>query len=35
MKYGEILPAEEMQAKYNLTSDNYKHPKLNPCHFLT
>lgn len=30
MKYGEILPAREMKAKYNLTIENYKPPQLNP-----
>ena len=29
-KYGEILPADEMKAKYNITSKNYKPPKLDP-----
>ena len=30
MKHGEILPANEMKAKYNLTAESYKHPKLDP-----
>ena len=30
MKHGEILSAKEMKKKYNITSDNYIPPKLNP-----
>jgi hypothetical protein len=30
MKHGEILPAKVMKAKYNLTFDYYKPPRLNP-----
>jgi len=30
MKHGEILPADEMKAKYNLTAESYKPPKLDP-----
>ena len=30
MRYGEILPAGEMQEKYNLTAERYKPPKLDP-----
>jgi len=29
-KYGEILPANEMKAKYHLTADRYKPPRLDP-----
>jgi hypothetical protein len=29
MKHGEILPADEMKQKYNLTMENYTPPKLN------
>jgi len=28
MKHGEILPAKEMKAKYHLTADRYKPPRL-------
>jgi len=28
MKHGEILPANEMKAKYNLTAERYKPPRL-------
>jgi hypothetical protein len=30
MKHGEILPADVMKAKYNLTAEHYKPPRLNP-----
>jgi hypothetical protein len=30
MKHGEILPANEMKAKYNLTAENYEPPELDP-----
>ncbi len=30
MKHGEILPANEMKAKYNLTAENYAPPELDP-----
>jgi hypothetical protein len=30
MKHGEILPADVMKAKYNLTAEHYKPPQLNP-----
>ena len=30
MKRGEILPANMMKAKYNLTAERYKPPRLNP-----
>ncbi len=30
MRYGEILPAGEMQEKYNLTAERYKPPDLDP-----
>ncbi len=30
MKHGEILPADEMKAKYSLTAESYKPPKLAP-----
>jgi len=30
MKHGEILPADEMKAKYNLTSESYNPPNLDP-----
>lgn len=30
MKHGEILPANEMKAKYNLTAEGYKQPHLDP-----
>ena len=30
MKHGEILPANEMKAKYNLTAERYKPPRLDP-----
>ena len=30
MKRGEILPADEMKAKYNITSNGYKPPRLDP-----
>lgn len=30
MKHGVILPANEMRAKYNLTAERYKPPRLDP-----
>jgi len=30
MKYGEILPASKMKAKYGLTAERYKPPRLDP-----
>lgn len=30
MKRGEILPANQMKAKYNLTTERYKPPRLDP-----
>ena len=30
MKHGEILPANEMKAEYNLTAERYKPPRLDP-----
>ena len=30
MRHGEILPADEMKAKYDLTAERYKPPQLNP-----
>jgi hypothetical protein len=30
MKHGEILPADTMKAKYNLTAEHYKPPRLKP-----
>jgi len=30
MKHGEILPANKMKAKYNLTAERYKPPRLDP-----
>ena len=30
MRYGEILPADEMKNRYNLTIENYQPPDLDP-----